>query len=264
MQFLTILLGTMALLASAADIPGNIDASSATADETDTRGPVLREEYDPVTGSLTNVCHLRVRRVRFFLFPSEFNSTAVLFEKQYLITAAHNVHSTTFSRITKIGAACGRANSSSAHHTRIDNSQISVAAGYKWRDWQHDYAVLKLPYEIASLRPMILRPLTERDLRSRAVVAGFPGTDDPSAPERIDGEHLFSAQPVPQIEAHSFFVRYDVKTYTGNSGGPVWLELDEGPVLLGIHISGDNGEGVARQIDTEAATLRAMIVSLAH
>lgn len=229
------------------------------------RGEVLQLEAEPVSGSLENVCHLTVRRVRSLFFPSTFNSSAVLFRERYLITAAHNVHSTTWSKVTSVSAACGRANPAPDDHVQVDLAAIRVAPGYSWRKWDRDFAVVALPNPLRVTSPVTIRPITEQDALSPAHVAGFPGTDEPGAPETMDGRHMFSAEIAPRLDPSSFLARYALKTHTGNSGGPVWYETPAGPVLLGIHVFGAKGpksDGVARRLDSEIDAIEAMIASL--
>lgn len=215
-----------------------------------------REVMETPTGALESVCHLTTQRQRLGVLPrTPFNSTAVVYRGRYLITAAHNVYSPWNSRLRELHVACGGREPSAAEHFSVDPSRIRVAQGYDWRRFHRDFAVIALPQPVRVDEAFELAP---PDGAVRPVlVAGYPG----SAPEneRMNGRRLFTGESEGVVDPTGPFIRYGVKTYTGNSGGPVWYAGPEGPVLAGIHVS----QSKARIADAEfIAEVERMIRSL--
>lgn len=68
-----------------------------------------------------------------------------------------------------------------------------------------------------------------------------------------NGKTLFVGEGVAVHSEGSPFLDDDIDTETGNSGGPVWLEGDNGlPQLAGIHVTELNGvHGRARVANAE-------------
>jgi V8-like Glu-specific endopeptidase len=223
-------------------------------------------EREPVREALANVCHLSTSRSSFGLFGGDNNAAAVLYRGRYLITAAHNVASPFYRTLDRLDVACGRSEPTEAMHVRIDRSQVRVACGYRWfprKRFARDYSVIRLESPIDVPRPLALRAFSRTDpLPGAVTLAGFPG--QPADRDGMTGERLFSASGAGRFVGRHF-VEYEIRTYPGNSGGPVWIEEPDGPRLVGIHVSdARNGEiGRARMVDsTVEAEIEAMIASL--
>lgn len=199
-----------------------------------------------------SVCRLHVERDKFVWRPTNF-STAFLIDDDVLVTAAHNVHSQGFWRfssrvrhgsITAGHAADGPAWSAAG---RFGPSDVRVASGYQFwpKRYDRDYALILLPSPApyrSSFR--LLRPDDRSVERCEPVfIAGHPG--DP-----LDSKRMHTARGrVTHVGPH--LITYDIDTQRGNSGGPVWVERDDGEyVVAGIHVSETTG-GRARRIDQE-------------
>lgn len=226
-------------------------------------GPAVGQELSPQrevletpTGALESVCHLTTQRQRLGVFPrTTFNSTAVVYRGRYLITAAHNVYSPWNSRLRELHVACGGREPSDAEHFSVDPSRTRVAQGYGWRRFHRDFAVIALPHPVTVSQAFALAP---PDGAARPVlVAGYPGSSPEN--ERMNGHRLFVGESEGAVDPSGPFIRYGVKTYTGNSGGPVWYAGPDGPVLAGVHVS----QSKARIADAEfIAEVERMIRSL--
>lgn len=230
----------------------------------------FQADQAPVPGvpdkAMANVCHLSTGRSSFGLFAGNKNSSAVVYRGRYLITAAHNVWSPFFRTLDRLDVACGQSAPARAAHVRVDRSQVRVACGYRWfpkKRFARDYAVIRLPSAIAVPNPLTLRVFSRADpLPGGVTLAGFPGQSGDRG--GMTGERLFSASGAARF-VDQRFVEYDINTYPGNSGGPVWIDEADGPRLVGIHVS-DTGNGTigrARMADADfVAEIEAMIASL--
>jgi V8-like Glu-specific endopeptidase len=200
---------------------------------------------EPVLGELANVCHLFTYRDKP-LVDSENNGSAVLYRGRYLITAAHNVHSTRLSPLTSLKVACGKSAPTEAEHVEVDVSQIRVARGYRWfpKRFSRDFAVIRLAQPIATAIPMELFGGSLAEGSVPIELAGFPGTDDKS--DEMDGWTLFKASGTASSEGDRSFLYYRAGAEKGNSGGPVWTMVDGRPLVVGIHIRSSGARLVNR------------------
>lgn len=200
-----------------------------------------REVISPVTGSLESVCHLRATRPRVLWLGGQANSSGVIYQGRFLITAAHNVYSPSYNRLTSLKVSCGVADAAQGQHIDIDLSRIRVAPGYFWRRFGRDFAVVELPQSFTVQRPFSLD--SEATDFSNLNIAGFPGTND--ATDRMNGERMFTGTGTGSAVGR--LLSYQILTFAGNSGGPVWNETPTGPALVGVHVLGP--EGQARRVD---------------
>jgi V8-like Glu-specific endopeptidase len=200
-----------------------------------------------VTGALESVCHLSTTRKRG-VSSTNYNSSGVLYRGRYIITAAHNLHSTLLSTLTRIAVSCGRVNPSDAEHIVVPIAQTRVAKGYRWfpKRYDRDFAIIKLPAAINVAQPFELSTTPIITSEGGVQLAGFPGG---SVAAGMSGQRMFSGATAGTPEGA--FLKYDLDTFTGNSGGPVWRMAQGRPQLLGIHISGDAQGGRARIVDSD-------------
>lgn len=200
----------------------------------------------PTPDDLRSICHLFVTRRRGLFKRTSNNSSGVLLGNQYVLTAAHNVYSTRWSKVLRVEVSVG--------HTTVDSQgaiQVSrwrVADKYYWRRYQHDYAVLKLPEPLDfTSRFQLAGSVSQNDLASEVRIAGYPG--ESGGPR--NGKNLHEGVGKAVLNPASDLLRYTVDTEQGNSGGPAWIEADDGTAkILGVHVYGDGDEGVARVANT--------------
>lgn len=217
--------------------------------------------FEPVPPPLDSICHLFVRRRRGLVTSSQNNSSGVLLRGRYVLTAAHNVHSTMLSKVVSIEVSVGKATAGGEH--AVPAQDWRVASDYGWRDFERDFAVLRLPTEVAVTRPFVLRAdSVPTDAPVTVRIAGYPGA---GGGER-NGKNLFVGAGPASVEAGSAFVDYGVDTETGNSGGPVWIEDADGvPSIVGVHVTESPGSrGRARRADAAlVAQVEQMIAAMA-
>jgi hypothetical protein len=216
-----------------------------------------------------SVCHLDVKRsYALGIVSKNWSSTAALYRGRYLITAAHNVASDLWSRVSRINVSCGTARFTEAaiDAQGLRRDAIWVARGYSLRRGmpeRHctDYAVVRLPEPITATYRFELGTFREGD-DAQVTVAGYPGAYDgdyPGDAANMDGDHLFSGSASARASRLGYLIDYGVLTNTGVSGGPVWVMRGGTPTLVGVHVGGTDATARARMIsdpvrqDIEAA-----------
>jgi secreted trypsin-like serine protease len=224
---------------------------------TDAQAQTQQIEVGPsVDGAYESVCHLRTARTRVAWAGSTANGSGVLYQGRYVITAAHNVYSPWYNRLTSLRVTCGVGDVADAPHLQVDPGRVRVSAGYFWRRFNRDFAVIELPAPINVSMPFRLGGIPA--IGSSVRIAGFPGSADDA--DRMNGERLFSGVG-PRTDSAPL-MSYAIATFTGNSGGPVWIDTANGPALAGVHVSGSDG-GSARAVDDEfLREVTAMIADL--
>ncbi len=223
---------------------------------------IAKKPQTPVTsiepGSIyENVCHLDVYRKGQ---NGHNQSTAVLFDKRYLITAGHNILQARRS-ITKIDVRCGVANAKeSPVQQSLEGWRSQRAKRFTfWRIFpsSRDFGVILLKEPIETARPISFSDaalkLPDRDSEEKGeevCIYGYPGDTFSDAYTLFEG-----CQPLVGLAGFSNGVGYDVKTYTGNSGGPVVRHTSTGPELVAIHVQPSSGRVAERGFQGEVRAL---------
>lgn len=207
----------------------------------------------PVAGTLMeNVCHLSTAR-----FPwGGGSSTGVLFEGRYILTAGHNIYQD-ISRLKRVTVRCGVTTARSDLRCDRDPNCQEVAKGWQTMDAQHydlfnlvnqhDYGVIRLNTPIATTTPVTLADAVPA-IGGKLLLAGYP-----AGKSVYDGRTMTSASAqVTEVNDVSGKLEYNINTFTGNSGGPVWQVLPDGSYkLLAIHIQPSEGRLVNTEFKTE-------------
>lgn len=242
----------------------------------------VRSVGPSATDPLASVCHLTVRRWKGGVYTTTAVGTGFLIGDDVIVTAAHNVHSLAFNWIDGGVARCGRHWDAVGRDTSVWDAPVrftraDVDTGGGSPVWfpgsAGDYAVVRLAEPAPYRSPFRLlspddAPVAEGE---RIYVAGHPGNWDPDeGGARVslctDRMHRASGA-VAEVLGPLF--SYAVETRTGNSGGPVWVDRGDGPVVVGVHIERDtflvDGAtfygGRARRVD---ARLREDVVRWRH
>ena len=207
----------------------------------------------PTQGTiLENVCHLTSTR-----FPwGGGTSSAVLFEGRYLLTAGHNVFQDR-SRLIKVEIRCGVTKAQAQIPCNQDPACHEVARGWQTMDAarydllsfpnQHDYGVIRLNTPIVSSTPVTLADAVPA-AGAKVLLAGYPR-----------GESVFDGKTLTRAEAQVRLVNkndgqltFNIRTFKGNSGGPVWQMMPDGSyTLIAIHIQPGEGRLVNDEFTTE-------------
>ena len=203
-------------------------------------------EAVPDGSYLNNVCHLKIQR-KFLWSTSTNYGSAFVYKGRYLLTAGHNVYQQK-SRIQKIEVRCGK--------SKIDETSEPdfLVVGDDWfeasrfyhpvpllnKDFGDDFGVIKLPTDVSGALSIgfAAAPLAKG---GNLAIAGFPsGTLSNSL-------SLYGARGKVETSAdRSGIMTYNIQTYTGNSGGPIFtLGADNQPnSLAAIHVTASGGRAV--------------------
>ncbi|HEX6373956.1 MAG TPA: serine protease [Longimicrobium sp.] len=196
-----------------------------------------------------SICYMWIKRRRGWLWTSSFESSAVLVGDRHLLTAAHNVRSNTFTSVEESETVCAVDTDREWHLTNpFGPAQIRVPAGYRWRNFNQDYAVIRLAEASPRKSHFRLPRLDERPITTGTLVhvAGFPAADG------FQNRKLYyGSGAVSGMGPNTF--QYAVDTGGGMSGCPVWVEQRTAAgseyVVVGVHVGFSDGWAVARRVD---------------
>lgn len=192
-----------------------------------------------------SVCHLFSRRRGPLFFISKWNGSAVLYRGRYLLTAGHNVHKGR-SSVESIEVVCGTTTATDGQYVeKIESWQAIDATGYDGKDFSRDFAVIRLNTPIAVTKPFELASSPVR-IGEEIRFAGYPGGT------LSGGKTLYRARGKVTAIADGV-AAYDIRTFTANSGGPVWRVIGGTPELVAIHVRGyqETGTGGGRMVDAD-------------
>lgn len=224
--------------------------------------PAAKQEpvVDATQAPYGAVCHLFVERSKPLARDGQYNGAAFLYRGRYLLTAAHNVYSPWYNKIRSIGISCGVTEANvRAPQQVVGAGNVRWSRRYGWTlrrhtDFPDDFAVIRLdqPLNVAGFGLAEVESISDS---TDVSIAGFPGL--PKDENGMTGQRMFSGHG--KMRHDGVFISYDIATAKGNSGGPVWIDMADGPKALGIHIK----TGAARALDKAARDeIETMILSL--
>ncbi|WP_437875625.1 trypsin-like serine peptidase [Sorangium sp. So ce513] len=196
-----------------------------------------------VTPPQDAACRLQVIRKKAWLFRSSYFSSGAHIGSGIILTAGHNLYSSTFSVVDDVSVECGvtEHKDGAGRVSQFKRSSIAVLPGYDWKDFPRDIAIIRVPHP-----PAATFEVAPDDLQLKkgeeVHLSGFPGDGYTE-----NGEFLFTARG-KIVEVTPEFIVYAITTATGNSGGPVWMEKDGRFLVVGVHVSGEDDIGTARRV----------------
>lgn len=209
-------------------------------------GPATGQQFPmaSTSGPLANVCHLTTtRRSIQTLWFTNITSTgsAALVDGRYLITAAHNVADyPAGNRLQSVEVRCNVAAAESAPAdvvlNRTEIADRVTVPSYEWRahskdkKYEFDYAFVDLGRDLGIRGEFVLDPSVLPESGDAVHVGGYPG-------DGISDAYTLHQGTGRVTHRDHNLVTYEMRTATGNSGGPVWLMRDERPHLVAVHVA---------------------------
>lgn len=188
------------------------------------------------------ICHLLIEAGDGRRF---FSGTGWFIGPRTLATAGHCVYlhgAGGWARSIKVTPA--RNGSSSPYGTTTASRFGSVVGWVSSKDRNYDYGVIHLPqpFPAADIGSFGFANFPDERLRSsRLNLAGYPG-DKPAGTMWYHGRHAGSLTTTR--------INYDIDTYGGQSGSPVWVRTADGKrYAVGIHTNGSLSGNSATRIN---------------
>ena len=184
------------------------------------------------------ICHLSIRSRNGGLFVG----TGWLADEQTVITAGHCLYMHREGGwAASIDVYPGRNGTSIPHRARASR-MWSTRGWTEQRSAPADYGAIRLENKIEGLGTFGYGALTNEELRSNLFyIVGYP------ADKR--GEMWGHGRRLSNVESQVLF--YDIDTYGGNSGGPLFTSLKGDSIVAGIHNYGDvSGNSATRITNT--------------
>lgn len=213
---------------------GPVEALSETVPDR-AQTPVVQGDV----GDYANVCRLTIVRSYMGIGKKTSIGSGVLIGDRHVLTAAHNIFNPFYHPLRRIEVRCGISDPANAHLSPSRRvSKRFVAKGYRWGpgngdEYQVDYGLLELNEPFAGIAPASLAE-TDAVLRQDVTIAGFPlVNNDPS----LNGKTMFNGSGVI-TDRNKQRVTYSIRTFGGNSGGPVFN--DDGDIVA-IHVTNSGG-----------------------
>ena len=206
-----------------------------------------------VNDPISSICHLSTTRRNIstlWLSHTRYHGSAALIDGRYLLTAAHNLFNYPFSSLTSLSVTCGEKdiNNSEADITltkyelerAIHIPRYESRLFNKSKKYEYDYAFVDLGKVISDQRSFTLDhtdyflSVEPGSLPLKVAIGGYPGG------KISDGNAMYIGRG-NSTNADLNLVHYNVRTATGNSGGPVWYESNGKYYIAAVHVANSTG-----------------------
>lgn len=192
------------------------------------------------------ICAQEIYRSRI-LGGRNFYSTGFLIAPNVILTAAHNIYSTSLTKVTNITVYLGKHKDSSAYDPitipgkDLCQRAIKVNPKFSWNKGEYDFGIIVIPNSI--LQQGVNWPkekffqLDKKFILKKGDtlhVAGYPANNG------YDGSVLTTQfELCDKIYKDTF--SHTLDTETGNSGSPIWVESEGQYKVAGVHTYAELG-----------------------
>lgn len=210
----------------------------------------LKEIKNTTIQPFNKICYQNITRNKILIWGGPKESTGFFIDKNFILTAAHNVHSQFLSNIKEINIKIGRHGNNQIHETITISGKENVKKNIKTpkeyglrkflkkrREW--DFAIIYIP---DSLLPNNFNWNNEFILPEKALkeevnieVAGYPADYS----KGFDGSKMFYQKG--EIKQFNKYYTHNFKTAGGNSGSPIWTNKNNNNIILAIHTFSGSG-----------------------
>ncbi len=178
--------------------------------------------------------------------------TGAFIGKNLILTAAHNLLNENGKETTTISIVAGAAGHSAMLRTpTISSFHYCELAGTELFTDGNDFAIIVLEDCVDNrIGYLHMKALSDADLSSltEVTVAGYPG-------DKCDanvGYLLFESTAKAKSEPNSM-ISYELDTYYGESGAPVWFVKDNEYYTIGVHVRSDKHSNWATRLTSSTA-----------
>ncbi|PKV51901.1 V8-like Glu-specific endopeptidase [Aquimarina sp. MAR_2010_214] len=201
------------------------------------------------------ICYQHIRRNKILWYGGWAESTGFFIDKNFVLTAAHNVHSQFLSRVKEIKIKIGRNGDSQIYPTiQIKGKDIiskyvktsenyGFLKGYK-KKVQWDFALIYIPDELLpegyTWNEEFSLGNDETLVNETIELAGYPAAGQIGDTDySYDGSKMIFQSG--KIEPKGKWYKHDFITHGGNSGSPLWVTKNMKNIIVGIHTFGGSG-----------------------
>lgn len=198
------------------------------------------------------ICHIRVFRKRSLKKNKWFNSTGFFIGKNYVLTAAHNIHSQGGTLVDSIEIVIGQ-HKDKALFEKIKIKGEDYCGKYsrtpekygflKKREKRlpYDYGIIYipdhlLPDKIEWEEEFHLGSILDSDSLNEVQIAGYPANKKAG----YNGSLMISQKGRIQKRNSSKYSHW-FETHGGNSGSPIWINRRGNRIVIGIHTFSGSG-----------------------
>ncbi|MCW3071585.1 MAG: hypothetical protein JWO44_1475 [Bacteroidetes bacterium] len=191
----------------------------------------------------SHICYQQISRKKIFR-SSNYMSTGFLIRRNIILTAGHNIYSNAFSTVSNIKIFPGRYKETYTYDvieipgTELCQASIRVHPNYSFtknNKIDYDFGIIIIPEAILkntknwpTAASFELDKLYTLEPGHEIHVAGFP------ASHGYDGS-LMTAQQQACGNVNEKTFSHEFDTQTGNSGSPVWVEINGKRIVVGVH-----------------------------
>lgn len=210
----------------------------------------LKEIKNTTVKPFNKICYQNIKRNKILKWGGRKHSTGFFINKNFILTAAHNVHSQFLSNVKEINIKIGRYGDNQLHetitisgkenvkkHVRTPKKYSLTKSLKKRRKW--DFAIIYVP---DSLLPENFKWNDEFILPEKALkeetnieVAGYPADLE----KGFDGSKMFYQKG--NIKQYNKYYTHNFETAGGNSGSPIWTNKNDNNIILAIHTFSGSG-----------------------
>ena len=219
-------------------------------------GNELKTIENTEVSPFNQICYQNIRRNKILWYGGWAESTGFFIDKNFILTAAHNVHSQFLSRVKEIKIKIGRNGDSQIYPTIKIKGKELIAKYVRTSDnygflrryskkvkW--DFALIYIPDE---LLPEGYTWNEEFSLNNNDIIlvnekinlAGYPATGKIG-----DTDHYYDGSKMiyqsGKIQPKGKWYEHNFVTHGGNSGSPLWVIKNMKNIIVGIHTFGGSG-----------------------
>jgi V8-like Glu-specific endopeptidase len=193
------------------------------------------------------ICYIETYRDRIFLRNRTYKSTGFLIAPNVILTAGHNLYSNKLSKVTNIKIVLGRYKENAAFDVIeikgefICQNTIIVHPNFKWNRINFDFGIVIIPDSVLenianwpSTVSFKLDKKYELKIGDTLNVAGFPANNGYDG-SLMTNESQICNNIIENKISHKF------NTQTGNSGSPIWVNVNDERLIVGIHTYANSG-----------------------